>query len=85
MVHTAHLTAASGARGADLRAELARLLGTPCTAVVSGVDLAAARTFATSEVVDPRDEEVYATVLRAQLASLERRDRQLERRGHSRR
>ena len=43
VVHTAHLTAASGARGADLRAELARLLGTPCTAVVSGVDLAAAR------------------------------------------
>ncbi len=41
VLHTAHLTAAPGARGAELRAELVRLLGTPCTAVVSGVDLAA--------------------------------------------
>ncbi|WP_270263075.1 FtsK/SpoIIIE domain-containing protein [Kocuria marina] len=41
VLHTAHLTAAPGTPGADLRAELARLLGTPCTAVVSGVDLAA--------------------------------------------
>ena len=43
VLHTAHLTAAPGTRGADLRAELARLLGAPCTAVVSGVDLAATR------------------------------------------
>ena len=41
--HAAHLSAASGTSGVELGAELARHLGTPCTAVVSGVDLADTR------------------------------------------
>ncbi len=68
---------AAGAHGALPHAEPRDVVipeGTLCVVdwgcMLGGYASDCTRTFATSEGVDPRDEEVYATVLEAQLASL---------------